>query len=66
MTIEDMLGELGYRRSEIAAFQHAYNRMGTDPVLVTGELDDETERAVRFAYGARTAFVALRDRSEGS
>ena len=65
MNALEMLLELGYRRSDIAAFQRDFNRMGTDPVLVTGELDEETEEAVGFAYRSRHAFVALRDRKKG-
>ena len=65
MNTLEMLLELGYSRSDIAAFQRDFNRMGTDPVLVTGELDEETEEAVGFAYRSRHAFVALRDRKKG-
>ena len=65
MNTLEMLLELGYSRSDIAAFQRDFNRMGTDPVLVTGELDEETEEAVGFAYRSRYAFVALRDRKKG-
>ena len=65
MSAVEMLLELGYSRSDIAAFQRDFNRMGTDPVLVTGELDEETEEAVGFAYRSRHAFVALRDRKKG-
>ena len=65
MTTLEMLSELGYRRSDIAAFQRDFNRMGTDPVLITGELDEDTEEAVGFAYRSRHAFIAIRDRKKG-
>ena len=65
MSAVEMLLELGYSRSDIAAFQRDFNRMGTDPVLVTGELDEDTEEAAGFAYRSRHAFVALRDRKKG-
>lgn len=64
MTLNNMLRELGYTTSPsgITSFQHHYNRLGSTPVLVTGELDEPTKAAVRFAFGARHAFMALRDR----
>ena len=61
----EMLRELGYGASEVATFQRHYNRMGTDPVLVSGELDQETVEAVAFAYRSRHVFTALRDRKKG-
>lgn len=65
-SVDLMLHELGYDKSRLAAFQRDYNRMGTDPVLVTGELDADTEDAIRLAHGARAVFTSLRDCKKGA
>lgn len=64
MTINNMLRELGYTTSPsgISDFQRHYNRLGTDPVHVSGELDVRTKDAIRLAFGARHVFVGLRER----
>lgn len=67
MTINNMLRELGYTTSPtgIADFQRHYNRLGTEPVHVSGELDVRTKDAIRLAFEARHVFVALREREVG-
>ena len=67
MTINTMLRELGYTTSPagISDFQRHYNKLGSEPVHVSGELDERTQAAIRFAFGARHAFTALRDREAG-
>ena len=65
-SVDVMLGELGYDKSRLAEFQRDYNRMGADPVLVTGKLDTETEDAIRLAHGARAVFSSLRDCKKGA
>lgn len=63
ITINNMLRELGYTTSPsgISGFQRDYNRIGTRPLLVTGELDEGTADAIRFAYEGREVFTAVRD-----
>ena len=66
MSINAMLRELGYTTSPtgIAEFQRDSNRLGSSVVLVSGELDAPTRKAVRFAHNARAAFQALRERRQ--
>ena len=63
-TPQQMLRELGYLTSSsgIASFQRDYNLFGSVPVMVSGELDDDTVGAVRLAHKAREAFAVLRKR----
>jgi hypothetical protein len=58
-----MLRELGYTTapSGISQFQRDYNRIGTQPVLVTGELDEQTRQALELAYSSRQMFLMRRD-----
>ena len=63
MTAQNMLRALGYTTSSsgVSSFQRDYNRVGTEPLLVTGELDEDTADAIRFAYGSREVFEAVRE-----
>ena len=67
MKAQAMLRQLGYGvdADSVRVFQRDYNRMASDPILVTGELDDDTEAAVRFAFNARAVFTNLRDGQKG-
>jgi hypothetical protein len=62
-THNTMLRELGYvtAASGISQFQRDYNRIGTQPVLVTGELDEQTRQALELAYSSRQMFLMRRD-----
>ena len=64
MSPNEMLRALGYTTSPtgITTFQRDYNLLGSSPVLVTGELDEDTQGALAFAYGARAVFTEIRDR----
>jgi hypothetical protein len=61
-----MLRELGYTTaaSGISQFQRDYNRIGTQPVLVTGELDEQTRQALELAYSSRQMFSMRRDQPD--
>jgi hypothetical protein len=61
-----MLRELGYTTaaSGVSEFQRDYNRIGTRPVLVTGELDDSTREALELAHSTRDMFSLLRDQQD--
>jgi hypothetical protein len=58
-----MLRELGYitGASGISQFQRDYNRIGTQPVLITGELDEPSREALELAHSTRDMFSMLRD-----
>lgn len=58
-----MLRELGYTTaaSGISQFQRDYNRIGTQPVLITGELDEATRDALELAHSAGEMFQIARD-----
>ncbi|EDM79624.1 hypothetical protein PPSIR1_21389 [Plesiocystis pacifica SIR-1] len=63
-----MLRELGYLTSAagISEFQRDYNRIGSVPLVVSGEVDQDTALALAFAYEARAAFSSLRGRRSDS
>jgi hypothetical protein len=63
-----MLRELGYTTaaSGISEFQRDYNRIGTQPVLITGELDEPTRDALEFAHSTLEMFSILRDQQNRS
>ena len=67
MTINNMLRELGYTTSAsgITEFQRDYNRVGTQPVLLTGKFDSRTTAALELAYSAIEMFTATRDLRKG-
>ena len=62
-TARNMLVELGYATSPsgISTFQRHYNKITGRTLLVTGELDEDTADAVRFAYKSRQVFTTVRD-----
>ena len=65
MSPNKMLRALDYTTSPtgIAEFQRDFNRLGTDrTLLVSGELDDATVRALGLAYEARAVFDGVRER----
>lgn len=64
--INTMLRELGYVTSSagVTAFQRDYNRLGTQPVRVTGEIDNATRNAVELAHSTADMFKALRDQGK--
>ena len=61
MTVNQMLRDLGYTTSPagVSKFQRDYNLLGSSPVLVTGELDEDTRAAVHFAHGAKVVFMSV-------
>lgn len=61
-----MLRELGYttNASGVSQFQRDYNRIGTQPVLITGELDEPTREALELAHSTREVFSTLRDQPD--
>jgi hypothetical protein len=63
MNTNAMLMELGYANSQsgISSFQRDYNRFATRPLLVTGTLNEDTTKAIAFAYEARVVFVRIRE-----
>lgn len=63
-TTDTMLRELGYATTAagISSFQRDYNRVGTRPLRVTGELDNSTREAVQLAHSTADVFKAVRDR----
>ncbi|PRQ02050.1 hypothetical protein [Enhygromyxa salina] len=67
MTTHNMLRDLGYTTasSGIKAFQRDYNRVGSRPLLVTGELDATTTAAVELAHSTSEMFKAMRDQGKG-
>lgn len=62
-THHTMLRELGYTTaaSGISQFQRDYNRIGTQPVLITGELDEPTRDALELAHSSGEMFSIARD-----
>lgn len=62
-THNTMLRELGYvtAASGISQFQRDFNRVGTRPVPVSGELDEPTRKALELAHSTREMFTTLRD-----
>jgi hypothetical protein len=66
MNTNNMLTELGYTTapSGIMEFQRDYNRVGTTPVLVSGELDGATIAAVELAHSTIEMFKVMRDRGK--
>lgn len=65
---DTMLRELGYSTTAtgISAFQRDYNRIGTKPVRVTGELDAATRSALELAHSTAAMFKTLRDAGQGT
>ena len=63
MTTHNMLRELGYTTSPsgISTFQRDFNRVGGRTLLVTGELNADTDEAVLFAYRSGEVFTTVRD-----
>jgi hypothetical protein len=63
-TTDTMLRELGYAvtTTGISSFQRDYNRVGTRPLRVTGELDKSTREALELAHSTAEVFKAVRDR----
>lgn len=66
MNANTMLVELGYTTSPtgISSFQRDYNRFATRPLLVTGELDADTKKALALAHQSRVVFVEIREASK--
>lgn len=66
MNANTMLVELGYTTSPsgISSFQRDYNRFATRPLLVTGELDADTKKALALARQSRVVFVEIREASK--
>ena len=64
MTAREMLRKLGYENSDtgISTFQRDFNRLGGQALLVTGQLDEETSEALRFAHASGQVFTIVRDR----
>jgi hypothetical protein len=62
-TTDTMLRELGYAATAagISTFQRDYNRVGTRPLRVTGELDKSTRDALELAHSTADVFKAVRD-----
>jgi hypothetical protein len=62
MNANTLLVELGYTTSPlgITTFQRDYNRFATRTLLVTGELDADTKKALEFAYQSRVVFLEIR------
>jgi hypothetical protein len=62
-THNTMLRELGYTTaaSGISQFQRDYNRIGTRPVPISGELDEPTRKALELAHSTREVFSLARD-----
>lgn len=67
MTTNNMLRELGYTTSSsgIGEFQRDFNRVGTWPLLVTGELDTKTTEAIELAHSTSEMFKTMRDQRKG-
>jgi len=66
-TPDTMLVELGYTTepSGIASFQRDYNRFASRPLLVTGQLNADTEKALVFAHQSRVVFMQIRSADRG-
>ena len=66
-TANTMLAELGYTTGPagISSFQRDYNRFASRPLLVTGQLDAETAKALAFAYQSRVVFMQIRGTDRG-
>jgi hypothetical protein len=62
-TSDAMLRELGYAITApgISSFQRDYNRVGTRPLRVSGELDKSTREALELAHSTADVFKAVRD-----
>jgi|GEM_PF-4697300 len=67
MSANQMLKAMGYTTSitGIRAFQRDYNRFAAQPLLLTGELSEDTHDALRVAIAAGEVFTSLRDREAG-
>jgi hypothetical protein len=63
-TTDTMLRELGYAATTagISSFQRDYNRVGTRPLRITGELDKPTLAALELAHSTADVFKAVRNR----
>jgi hypothetical protein len=63
---DKMLRELGYSTmaAGISSFQRDYNRVGTRPLRVSGELDDSTREALALAHSTADIFKAVRDQGK--
>jgi hypothetical protein len=63
-TSDTMLRELGYATTTagITSFQRDYNRVGTRPLRISGELDKSTREALELAHSTADVFKAVRDR----
>lgn len=61
--VQTMLRALGYASSKtgIAEFQRDYNRVGTQPLMVTGKLDEDTLEALGLAHSSAAMFRSVRD-----
>lgn len=66
MTTNNMLRDLGYTTSisGVREFQRDYNRVGTRPLLMTGELDATTTAAIELAHSTSEVFKAMRDQGK--